>query len=502
MSDNSKTTSHSHHKHITIKNKDIVSFYEQHPNINIETINCFFIDIIKKLSTDLYSTLNDNNISKVLSIVTDMNSTLSKFDTMLSLKLLELKKDYVDEIKTVLSNNLLNEKSKIQSILERNHDNLVTKTHLLLNDFMPRSQEGYYKLDKSLKDYFVTINNNTKRILEQTDKDDVKEYNNSVISNIDSQFDKMVQHIQNQICSVIQSSEERTTNNIQQVKDNIIVHKSSQDTLAGEMNSFLNKYNNNSNKKGNVSETELYYILQKLMPADEIIRCGNETAACDVRVNRCDNNKPTILFENKNYTGSVDTEEIRKFERDVQLQKQHGIFLSQSSPITFKQDFHIDIINGLILVYVSNVNYNEEKIMVAINIVDKLSIFVEHLVAKSKQDHNEDEFQIVSNQDLTAIIKEYIEFGAKKIEIIELVKTMSKQMLDKMEDIQMPCLNKYLLGTGQYKNDNMVCQYCGIFNGKNKSSLAAHVRSCKQNPNSISNKKNKDVPTDIVVEIV
>ena len=40
-------------KGIIIKNPDVISFYQQHPNINIETINLFFIDIIKKLSTNL-----------------------------------------------------------------------------------------------------------------------------------------------------------------------------------------------------------------------------------------------------------------------------------------------------------------------------------------------------------------------------------------------------------------------------------------------------------------
>lgn len=466
-------------KGIIIKNPDVISFYQQHPNINIETINLFFIDIIKKLSTNLSSTMNDNNISKLLSMVTEMNTTLNKFDTSFSLKLMELKKDYMEELKQAMNNNAINEKGNMQSVLERNHDNLVAKTQLLLNEFMPRSQEGYYKLEKVLKEHFNIMNSTTKRILEQTNKEESSE----IVKNIDDQFSKMVSLIHQPICNYIQSSEERTINNIQQVKDNVNSHKQSQETLATEMNSFLNKYKNNSNLKGNISETELYYVLQKLMPSDEILRCGSESATCDIKVNRCDPNKPSILFENKNYTGTVDTEEVRKFERDIQLQKKHGIFLSQNSPITFKSEFHIDIINGLILVYVPNAEYDLNKIKVAIDIVDKLSIHVSELVSKSDKESKE-EHQIMNNRDLTAIIKEYTEFGIKKMETIDMIKTMSKQMIEKLEEMQMPNLNKYLMGTGQYKSDKMLCQFCGVFNGKNKSSLSAHMRNCSENPNS------------------
>ena len=264
------------------------------------------------------------------------------------------------------------------------------------------------------------------------------------------------------------------------------------------MSSFLNKYKNNSNKKGNISETELYYVLQQLMPSDEIIRCGSETATCDFKVNRCDPKKPTILFENKNYSGSVDTEEVKKFERDVQLQKKHGIFLSQSSPITFKTNFHIDIIDGLILVYIPNAEYDLNKIKIAIDIVDKLSKYVMVKVKEVKE--VEEEHHILTNVDLTAIVKEYTEFGLKRMEMIEMMKSMSKQMLDKMEEMQMPCLSRYLVGTGEFKSDKLLCQFCGIFNGKNKSSLAAHMRSCKCNPNSNTN-KNAVVEVDVEIEL-
>lgn len=473
-------------KGIIIKNPDIISFYQQNPNINIESINLFFIDIIKKLSTNLSSIMHDNNINKIMTMVTDMSNMLNKMDMTFNLKILELKKEYVDELKNVIDNKKIKDKDEIQNIMERNHTNLVAKTQLLLNEFVPRTQEGYFKIEKDIKEHFNIINTNSKRILEQVNKDD----NLEIVNKIDDQFGKIISLIQQPIYSFIQSSEERTNSNIQQIKENIYHSKQSQENLGKEINNFLNKYKNNSNVKGNISETELYYVLQKIMPSDEIIRCGSETATCDFKVNRCDPNKPTILFENKNYSGTVDTEEIKKFERDVQTQRKHGIFLSQNSPITFKTDFHIDIINGLILVYVPNAEYDMNKIKVAIDIVDKLSIHVMELVEKSKSSYKE-EHQILKNSDLTKIIKEYNEFGLKKLETIDMLKFMTKQMMEKIDEIQMPNLNKYLMGTGQYKSDKLLCSICEKFNGKNKSSLAAHMRNCSVNTN-IKSSKNKN----------
>ena len=50
------------------------------------------------------------------------------------------------------------------------------------------------------------------------------------------------------------------------------------------------------------------------MPSDEIIKVNSDTATCDLKVNRMDKSKPSILFENKDYSRSVTTDEIKKFD--------------------------------------------------------------------------------------------------------------------------------------------------------------------------------------------
>jgi hypothetical protein len=190
----------------------------------------------------------------------------------------------------------------------------------------------------------------------------------------------------------------------------------------------LNKYQNNSSVKGAVSEIELYYMLQQIAPNDEIIRCSNEPNTCDIKLNRKNRYLPTILFESKDYIASVNSDEVAKFERDLQLQNCHGIFISQNSPITFKGNYHIDIINGIIHLYISNAHYDIEKIKLAINVVDNLS---ERL---SLINNGEDSFVKFSNEDVDGLKDEYKKFAMKKNDMIDMIRSVSKQLVEKLED--------------------------------------------------------------------
>ena len=78
-------------------------------------------------------------------------------------------------------------------------------------------------------------------------------------------------------------------------------------------------------------------------------------------------------LENKDYKVNVDIAEIKKFIRDINEQKTHGIFLSQFSGIVSKPNFFIEIQDGKVLLYLHNVEYNSDKINTAVSIIDNLS---------------------------------------------------------------------------------------------------------------------------------
>jgi hypothetical protein len=461
---------------ITITDETIISFYKSNPNLDIISMNHIFIEILKNLSTNLSSTIHSTTNSKILSLVTDIHSNISSIKSDIIIKLHESKKEYIEDVKTILSNNSLTNNEKLNALIEKNNDVLLTKTTLIVNEVIPKSQDkNYMQIESCIKSFCSTITQDTTKLLELSNKNDPQIKN--VVDNIDKQFTNMISTIQQPIFSFIQSSEERTTNGIQQVREHLSAQQVNQQKLTNELNDFLNKYKNNSSSKGNVSEAELYFMLQSVMPSDEIVKVGTDTATCDFKVNRIDKNKPTILFENKDYSRSVTTEEVKKFERDIQLQKNHGIFVSQKSPITFKQNFQIDVINELIHIYIPNAEYDTNKIKIAIDIIDNLSSKLQTI-----SNTNEDEYS-VSKEDMDDIIDEYRIFVTQKLQMIETIKSINKQLLDKMEEIQLPKLKKLFIKIGNIENDNeFKCMFCNIWTGKNKASLGAHARNCKSNP--------------------
>ena len=294
----------------------------------------------------------------------------------------------------------------------------------------------------------------------------------------------MISSLQQPIFTYIQSSEDRTSNNVQQIRDKLITQQMSQDNLNVGIHEFLNKYKHNSSSKGNVSEHELYSILQNIFPSDEIIDCSGETATCDYRVNRLNQNKPAILFENKDYSRSVTTDEIKKFERDLNQQKLHGIFISHKSNITYKEPFQIDIIDNLIHIYLPNTHYGVEKIKIAVEIIDTLSTKLNHITNTQTESTTIN----INKDDIDELVELFNEFNTQKSSLIDTIKTTNKQILDKIESMHINSVKKILNKNGVFQvDDDFKCKHCNTFTGKNKASLGAHIRNCKFNP--INNNK-------------
>jgi len=483
---------------ITITDEVILSYYRENTNIDIVSMNHIFIDILKNLSSNLSTTINSTINSKILSIVSDIDKNISLMKSDILLKFYESKKDYIDDLKTILNSNNLTNNEKMNSFIEKTNELLLSKMTTILNEIIPKNQEStYLQIESCMKTFLSSITQDTNKLLEITNKIDCSSRDDTLIKtfidNIDTHLTQMFATIQQPIFNSIQSSEERTNTNIQQIKENNILQQNIQEALRIEMSLFLNRFKNNSQFKGDVAETELQNMILSIMPSDEVIRVTSDTATCDIKVNRKDKTKPNILFESKNYKNSATTVEVKKFERDLQLQKMHGIFISQESPITFKDNFQIDIINRLIHVYIPNCNYEIEKIKIALDIIDNLSLRLNDI---SKEQNNE---YSINKESLDEITEEYRLFGIQKMQMLETIRLVNKQLLDKLEEIQLPKIKKFLMNYGTIENDNdFKCNYCNSWSGKNKASLAAHIRNCKLNLKNTDTEINDNLITEVV----
>ena len=87
--------------------------------------------------------------------------------------------------------------------------------------------------------------------------------------------------------------------------------------------------------------------------------------------------------------------------------------------------------------------------------------------------------------------------------MIDLIKTVTKQLTDKLEDIQLPKLKRMFIRSGSIENDNdFKCTFCNSWYGKSKGSLGAHMRNCKSNPKNKDDVANSVItePIDLVIE--
>ena len=458
-------------ENLSITDKTIISFYKENSHLDINNINLIFIDILKQLSTNLSNKIDNTMTSQILSIVSELKGELYKMNSDVSSKLNEAKKEYINDMKSMFSLSELSTYDKINTILEKSNENLLAKTTIVLSDIIPKSNDKNYSLiEGSIKQFFTTISEDTKQLLQMNSC----EKSEDIVENLDKTINTMFSNIQQSLFNTIQSSESRTFSNIQQINENIINQKKIQENLSVELNTFLNKYKSNSSIKGSVSECELYSLLQKIVPHDFLVRCSKEACSCDIRLTRKDKRNPNILFENKDYSATVNTEEVEKFERDLKLQNCHGIFISQNSPIAYKENFHIDIINNIIHLYIPNAGYDIEKIKLAINIVDSLAQKLSTIIL----DPNEEIYEL-SIDDFENLKKEYCEFANKKSEMLDLIKMVTKQLTDKLECIELPVLKKLTVGNTESKNLSIICSLCNKFNAKNKASLGAHMKRCK-----------------------
>jgi hypothetical protein len=468
---------------IIVKNKRLVSFYSDNPSIDFEAVNLLFLDLIEKLTLDMNSTMTSTINSQILSSVNELkqdNKSIhsnikllsSDLNNSINSKFQDSKREYIEETKNIIFNNFSQNNDFISNLLIQNTSQLVDKTTILLNDIIPKSNETQYRqLESSMTLFQKSIEEDTKKLLNAVDKEDSLDKFYNVFETKSNNL------LLQPLYSFINATEERINKNVSSINDSNSI--SSHEKIFTDLSDFLGKYRNSS-YKGQFGENQLETVLNQLYPTGEILNTTGTSASCDFRVNR--QNLPTILFETKNYDRNVTIDEVKKFIRDIDQQKCHGIFLSQHSGITSKQNYQIDIKGSNILVYVHNVDYCPNTIKIAADIIDSLS---------DKLSEIEDSNEIISipQEVLDDINKEYATFIERKSKIIEYSKEFIKKLSTDVDDIKFPSLSKYLsMKCGSILNDETItCDICHQFKANSNKALAAHKRACKRKQSQINN---------------
>jgi hypothetical protein len=96
-----------------------------------------------------------------------------------------------------------------------------------------------------------------------------------------------------------------------------------------------------------------------------------------------------------------------KFIYDSENIKTHGIFLSQQSGIAGKSNYQIDYHKGYILVYIHNVDYSKEKIQIAVDIIDNLSMKIEEFTEGEDINISKDILEDINNEYQDLILADF-----------------------------------------------------------------------------------------------
>ena len=458
-----------------IKNKKIIAFYEKHPTINFEAVNVIFVDMFEKLFSDMDSTVNHSVHTEILSSLTEMKTHLTdlKLDlpNSISLKFHEFKRDYLEEMKNIVSHNLSQNKDGMHTLLNQLHTNFVDKTKLLLTETLPKSNE---LIQKEIADFELSMHEEFKKLDATKSSSDVS----SALNHFESKFNSLLLNVSNATESRITEKLNYQHSIHDTFRTEISQVMSSVSKSMNDQQDFFDKYKNSSSK-GNLSENNLEYVLSQLYQSAEIHNTSKETASCDFILKRP--NLPSILIENKDYSRNVPLDEVKKFQRDIETQQNcHGIFLSQQSGITSKQNFQIDFVGQNVLVYVHNVQYQKQIIKIAVDMIDHLSPKVLELLSI---DQDIDRTQHTISQDtIDEINKEIHRSLERRRAITDLLKDFNTKMLKELNLIEFPCLAKYITGKGGViANDqtSIICDVCNSFTAHSNKSLAAHKRKCK-----------------------
>tara|TARA_B100001287_G_scaffold276668_1_gene288583 strand:+ start:294 stop:1829 length:1536 start_codon:yes stop_codon:yes gene_type:complete len=475
---------------LKIENKQIIDFYNEHPSIDFEKANLLLIEFLDKIfnhvTDDLDTNINSQILAHLLSSkkemetlrqsVQDMKEKMSTnaFETVqnINTQLGEIKKEYINEMQSLITNGNITTSDKISTFIDRNNQHILDRTTVVLNDIIPKTQDVLQSrirdnIESKVKELYTQMTLYTDNVIKSSSGEQgVQDF----INKFDLKYNSMLQNIQSPLFSYVSASEERITTNINAIKELSSNSISSQNVVQEELKQFLSKYNASSNK-GKYGENNLYSILTSLYPSSDIMDTTGMKASGDFILKRLD--KPNILLENKDYSHNINKDEVSKFIRDIDTQNMNGIFISQYSGISFKNNYHIDIHKGNILIYIQHCEYSPDKIRIAVDIIDYLSSKVQEL--------NLGETNNIPKELLDDINDEYQNFILQKESLTTTLKDFQKKMNAQIDAIKLPSLDKYLVTKyAHVQNRNFLCNICNNFVGSNKQSLSAHQRGCRK----------------------
>lgn len=299
------------------------------------------------------------------------NTTASKFNlknTEDKVKIIQIGMDMFEQAYDSMKNLTDNDyKFEIHQIKE-NHLNEITSLNEIIQNFKKRIDTINHSHQENIKNIKIQIEHQFEQI------------NKIKLDNLELSIDtknSKIQELQDKINLLNDNKYKLIRENEDSIRNQYEGKLSSMRTQYEErLENERNKYNDFINRQQNSSlvgadgETELESILNKFYPKCEIENMATQPGRGDFLLKF----DKFIMVESKNYSRNVNTEEIKKFYRDITSNDDYhsGIFCSLKSGVANKEDFSVTIQSGKPVIFLHNLKQNPNNIKHAVNILNTI----------------------------------------------------------------------------------------------------------------------------------
>ena len=454
MSDKIKTST------LSLNNKRVYDFYTSNPHIGFEAMNIILLGFLEPLNNDISKLSNLTATGEILNCVKEIKQGMVSLGDTLIIKLHDHNKHFMETTKLVIGMASTENTDKIMTLLNRNTDAFIER----LNSSIPKThEETNARIQETLAAMHGSLQSDLKTFIASANKDTaLKDFMTSLEQRLQQQQQPIYTHITAQLANI---------------KEDALVSRTSSDKLFSDLGEFLGKYKSSSQFKGQCSENVLETVLNKLDPTADVINTTSLKASGDFIIKRED--RPIIMVENKNYERNVNIEEVKKFLRDVSEQRCSGIMMSQFSGIASKPNGFIEIYDANVLIYLHNVNYSPEKIKMAIDIIDNLSVKLEAIASQEELSGI-----IIKKDVLDRINEQFQNFMNQKELLLCTMRETHKKLVTQIEDMKLPDLSLFLNDKyASIQNQQFLCDVCNLA-FTTRRSLASHKKIHKTKPTS------------------
>jgi hypothetical protein len=435
----------------------------------METVLFQVIDMLEQSgSISQISRLSPTNsqISDLKCVVAAFKDAVVLLNRSLLSAFISAKNEYIHEFKSVVSQS----PDQLRLLLLSNNQRFVDTVQTTMNSHVSeytlrfRYPALYEKLSQLLKQFQKIVHSNVDAITKPGA--DIDKILPDYIANFEVNSGHMFQTIQSTFSEFATTKESAANTQILALSQNVDGAQLAYSRIHYELSDFTQQLT-----RFGTQQTRIETVLSQLYPT--ATASSMDTDNGNTVVITRDAKSPVFIQNMELKDRNVNITELKQFVQNTLERNSNGILLSQYTGISSKPNFHIDVQNHRVLVFLHNVQFSPEKISMAVDMVDTISAKLsEFIVSPEYKD-------TIPKDVLDDINREYQSFIVQKEALLGLVKESHKKILSQIEDFKLAALDKYLSTRyASTKKQGFTCELCSIFNVGTLKGLAAHKRGC------------------------